>query len=475
MKVRVKTRVSESRFPDLWRYLAGDARRDWTGFHMPGHGYGRAFPRNFRRSLARMDVTEVPGMDDLNHPTGLLQEAQERLAALMCADRSFFLVNGSSIGILSMMTALCRPGDTLIVPRASHRAVYHGLVLGGISPVYLYTGWRDGRADLPAPEDVERVLNDHPQAKGMVLTSPDYWGRCADVRRIAEILHWRGKALLLDQAHGAHFGFSRVLPSHGGTQGADAWVQSAHKTLPALTQSAWLHIHTARVSAERIEQKLKVLQTTSPSYPMMGCLDYARDWLAHKAGDAYEALLRRMDRAVGRIEKNTPVRRADFSSDRGVAGTDPTRLALDISNLGMDAGQAEGYLLEKGIRIEWVQGRYLVLICTPFTRRQDFDRLIRALRHIPGKAEQLETLPPLPEAETVLPIGQAMDSPVEKIDYRQARNRAAGAFVIPYPPGIPLLCPGERVTDAHIEWIGRSMAQGKSPAGVDDGCIAVIQ
>jgi lysine decarboxylase len=445
---------------------------------MPGHGYGRGFPHSFRRDLARMDITEVPGMDDLNHPTGLLREAQDRLAALTGADRSFFLVNGSSIGILSMMTALCRPGDTLIVPRASHRAVYHGLTLGGMSPVYLYTNWADGRPALPSPEDVEKVLNDHPQAMGMVLTSPDYWGRCADVAGIAEILHRRGKALLLDQAHGAHFGFHPALPSHGGMEGVDIWVQSAHKTLPALTQSAWLHIHASeRVSAERVEQKIRLLQTTSPSYPMMASMDYARDWLAGKAYDAYADLMARMDRAVRRIEGTTPVRRADFTRDTGVVRTDPTRLVLDVSGLGMEAGQAEEYLLERNVRIEWAQGRYLVLICTPFTRSRDFNKLVRALRQIPRKAvkEQPVALLSLPEAETVLPMGQALDGTVERIDYRKAAGRVAGTFVIPYPPGVPLYCPGERVTDAHIDWIEKSISQGKPPAGVDGGYMDVLQ
>ena len=265
--------------PELWRHLGRDARRDWAGFHMPGHLYGRGFPRSFRRDLARMDVTEVPGMDDLSHPAGVLREAQDRLAALAGADRSFFLVNGASTGIIAMMTALCRPGDSLIVPRASHRAVYHGLVLGGISPVYLYTQWQDGRPALPAPEDVEALLKAHPRAMGMVLASPDYWGRCADVAGIAGVLHRQGKALLLDQAHGAHFGFSKALPPHGGAQGADAWVQSAHKTLPALTQSAWLHLRPGCLSADRIGQKIRLLSTTSPSYPMMGSMDYARYWL----------------------------------------------------------------------------------------------------------------------------------------------------------------------------------------------------
>ena len=470
--------MSEGRLTELWRYLVRDARRDWTGFHMPGHGYGRGLPRSFRRYLARTDVTEVPGMDDLNNPIGLLREAQDRLAALMGADRSFFLVNGSSIGILSMMAALCRPGDSLIVPRASHRAVYHSLTLGGISPVYLYTDWADGRPAPPAPEDVERVLSGHPRAVGMVLTSPDYWGRCADVEGIADVLHKRGKALLLDQAHGAHFGFHPALPPHGGMQGADIWVQSAHKTLPALTQSAWLHVHISdRVSAERVAHKIRVLQTTSPSYPMMGSMDYARHWLANEAHDAYRDLLVRMDRAVNRTETETRVRRVDFSGDTGVVQTDPTRLVLDVSALGMGAGEAEGYLVKEGVRVEWAEGRYLVLICTPFTRRRDFVRLIRALRRIPRQAdaEQRKELPPLPEAETVLPMGQALDGAAEKIDYRQAVDRVAGEFIIPYPPGIPLLCPGERVTAAHIEWIGRSAAQGKPPAGVDAGRICVLQ
>jgi len=417
-------------------------------------------------------------MDDLSHPTDRLREAQDRLAALAGADRSFFLVNGTSGGVIAMMAALCGPGDSLILPRGSHRAVYHGLILGGIRPIYIYPDWADGRPGLPAPEDVERILDEHPRAKGMVVTSPDYWGRCADIEGISGVLHRRGKALLLDQAHGAHFGVHPDLPPHGGIQGADIWVQSAHKTLPALTQSAWLHVSpTAPVSAERVAQKIRLRQTTSPSYPMMGSMDYARYWLESQARDAYTALLGRMDRAVKRLENGTPVRRADFSGDRGVARTDPTRLVLDISGLGIDAGAAEAYLLEKGIRVEWAQGRYLVLICTPWHSRRDFSRLTRSLGRIPAKTGKVrwDVLPSLPEAEGIRPMGQALDSATEEIHYTEAEGRVAGDFVIPYPPGIPLLCPGERVTAAHIDWIEGSVARGKTPAGVDTGRISVIQ
>ena len=477
-KARVTQRVNDRRFTDLWRHLGRDARRDWAGFHMPGHGYGSGFPRSFRHALARMDITEVPGMDDLSHPGGILRDAQDRLAALMDADRSFFLVNGSSTGIIAMMTALCRPGDSLIVPRASHRAVYHGLALGGISPAYLYTKERDNRPALPAPENVNATLTKYPQVKGMVLTSPDYWGRCADVAAIAQVLHRRGKALLLDQAHGAHFGFHPALPPHGGTQGADAWVQSAHKTLPALTQSAWLHrSRSALLSGERLAQQINVLQTTSPSYPMMGGLDYARYWLAQDARDAYTGLLGRIDRGIATIERVTPVRRAELVRDGGVVNTDPTRLVLDLSGMGMGAGEVEVRLLANKVRVEWAQGAHLVLICTPWHRTRDFSRLIGALRRIPrqSSAARPKGLSPLPEAEMILPIGQALDRTASKIDYREAAGQVAGAFVIPYPPGIPLLCPGERVTAAHVEWIGRCIETGRTPAGVDGGYMDVLQ
>lgn len=445
---------------------------------MPGHGYGRGFPRSFRLRLARMDLTEVKGMDDLNHPQGILLQAQERLTELAGAAQSFFLVNGSSIGIQAMMGALCRRGDTLIVPRASHRAVYHGLALWGIVPAYLYTEQRSGRPALPTPEDAEALLRSYPQAKGMVLTSPDYWGRCADVAGIAEVLHRQGKALLLDQAHGAHFGFHPALPPHGGMEGADAWVQSAHKTLPAPTQSAWLHVNKqSLLPGERVAQKLRLLSTTSPSYPMMGGLDYARHWLRCEARDAYEGLLGRLERAVRRIEETTPVRRADFSGDHGVVRTDPTRLVLDVSGLGVDAAQAEAFLLKRGVRVEWAEGKYLVLICTPWHTDRDFMRLARALGRCPrqDQAERAAELPPLPEAEVLLPLEEAWENPTERIDYRQAAGRAAGSFVIPYPPGIPILCPGERVTQAHIDWIRRCLEREMAPAGVDDGRIAVIQ
>lgn len=463
--------------PDLWRHLVRDARKDWVSFHMPGHIRGRAFPRAFRRYLSRMDITEVAGMDDLNDPRGILHLSQKRLASLAGADRSFFLVNGASAGIIAMMTSLCGSGDALLVPRASHRAVYHALLLGGIRPVYLCTDWREGRPLPPSPEDVGKALESCPDAAGMVLTCPDYWGRCPDEAAIADILHRKGKALLLDQAHGAHFGAHPVLPPHGGRTGADAWVQSAHKTLPALTQSAWLHIRGERIPMERIEQKIRFHQTTSPSYPMMAGLDFARHWLEHEAYDAYDRLLTRIDRAVMVLEKHTPVRRAGFSHEKGAAYTDPTRLVLDVSGLGTGAQEVEKYLLTHGIRIEWAEGDMLVLICTPWHTDRDFGRLIRALRRCPrGVKETQEPLPPMPVPSVALPMGEAAAAPAVKVPYREAAGRVSAGFVIPYPPGIPLLCPGEAADPGHIAWIGHCEAQGKYPAGVDAaGCIPVIE
>lgn len=463
--------------PDFWRVLLSDARRDWVSFHMPGHQRGRGFPRSFARYLTRMDITEVPGMDDLNDPRGVLRLAQARLAEAAGAQRSFFLTNGASAGIMAMTTALAGLGDSLIVPRASHRSVYHGLMLGDILPVYICTGCQDGRPFLPTPEATEALLDANPGAAGMVLTCPDYWGRCPDTAGIAEVLHRRGKALLLDQAHGAHFGAHPALPPHGGQTGADSWVQSAHKTLPALTQSAWLHLSdSGRLPAERVERKIRLLQTTSPSYPMMAGLDYARHWLETGARDAYGALLRRIEGAVAQIEAATPIRRADFSRDEGVVHTDPTRLVLDVSGTGCTAKEIEAYLSTQRIRAEWAGGHMLVLICTPWHTRRDFMRLTRALRHCPrpDTAGVSAALPPLPVPRQVMPMARAAEAPAERIRYRDAAGRVAAAFVIPYPPGIPLLCPGETVTDAHIGWI--EACGGAYPSGIDAaGCLSVIQ
>ncbi|MCR4896251.1 MAG: ornithine decarboxylase, partial [Lachnospiraceae bacterium] len=236
--------------------------------HMPGHK--RKSFGDLPEDFVKIDLTEVEGTDNLHEPSGILKDAEDRAALLCHARESFFLVGGSTAGILAAISAAVPAGGTLLLPRCCHRSVYHAMYLRRTTPVYLEAETAScGIPEPPAPEEVAEKLFAHPEAAAVLITSPTYEGRFAEVRRIAEAVHAAGKTLIVDEAHGAHLGWSDALPESAAQAGADLVIQSTHKTLPAPTQTALLHQCSDRVSEERIRRFLRIYETSSPSYPLM--------------------------------------------------------------------------------------------------------------------------------------------------------------------------------------------------------------
>ncbi|MEC0207287.1 aminotransferase class I/II-fold pyridoxal phosphate-dependent enzyme, partial [Paenibacillus lautus] len=271
--------------------LMGYRERGASSFHVPGHKNGRAYAgegnaTEMLREAMRIDVTEITGTDDLFHPEGVIQEAQELAADCFGAEESFFLVGGSTAGNLALILTVCRePGDILLVQRNVHKSVLNGLMLAGAQAVFLQPEMdkQSGLAVAPSEATLTAALEAYPEAKGAIITMPNYYGMGSDLRPLAKACHERGIPLLVDEAHGAHYGQHPQLPMNALSCGADGVVQSTHKMLAAMTMGAMLHVQGGLLDRSLLRQRLAMVQSSSPSYPLMASLDLARR-LLHKQG-----------------------------------------------------------------------------------------------------------------------------------------------------------------------------------------------
>ncbi len=481
-------------------------------FHMPGHKLGRGVPDEYLSEIEKLDLTEIPGTDNLHAPTGVLKEAQELAAAAFGAKESFFLVNGSTIGLHVAISAVCKHGQRLIVGRDCHKAAINGMLLAGAVPVYIIPEYSAefGIHTGMTPLAVKKALLDAPDAAGVLITRPNYYGVCSDISEIARIVHLHKKILIVDEAHGSHLVFSRRLPVCALEAGADLCIQSAHKTLPAFTQGALLHIGSDRVDRERICYYLDLYQTTSPSYVIMAYLDIARE-IMQKSGKAMlDGLLDTIEAFAGEFysrevchgEVNRgeacrgEVLRDDIRllSRLDIPGFehDDTRITVDVSGLGMTGYAAEKLLRDRyHIQVEMSDLKNIVCIATVADDRESIACLFSALTGLSELARAEEGKPDvftgvnaisLPDfrrltlPKRVMMPQKILDAQVDMIPLEEAEGRTSGGIVSPYPPGIALVCPGERFSREMIEYIKYIIRAGGVVHGIrEDGTAAILR
>ncbi|NMA33597.1 MAG: aminotransferase class I/II-fold pyridoxal phosphate-dependent enzyme [Clostridiaceae bacterium] len=471
-------------------------------FHMPGHKLGSGIPGIFLSEIEKLDLTEIPGTDDLHRPEGVLKEAQELAASAFGAKTSRFVVNGSTGGLHAAIAAACRPGQRLITCRDCHGSVVNGMLMAGVSPYYILPGYSDEFRISTGitPDDVEKALADAPDAPAVLITRPSYYGLCCDIRKIAHIVHNHGRVLIVDEAHGPHFTFNKRLPASALEAGADICVQSAHKTLPAFTQGAYLHIGSDRVDPERVDYFLNIYQTTSPSFIIMAFLDMARE-IMQKQGKEL------LDRLLGSIQANRG--RLDGSALRLLDGTavpgfdhDPTRITVNVSRLGMTGYEAEKLLRNRySIQAEMSDLSNVVFISTAADSPGSIGRLFDALidlqrRPCAGAGEaccakgrdRTQGLPDLGQTYTALLKRQIesarngrsgcrdiMSADAERVKLEDAAGRISKCVISPYPPGTALICPGEVITREAVEFITDVAGAGGKVHGIDkDGTVLVL-
>ncbi|MET3576205.1 aminotransferase class I/II-fold pyridoxal phosphate-dependent enzyme [Bhargavaea ullalensis] len=444
--------------------LRAFATEEPLSFHVPGHKNGEltGLPAGVRGMLS-WDVTELPGLDDLHAPEGVLREAQELLAEAYGAARSFFLVNGSTAGNLAMILSVCRPGDRVIVQRNAHKSVFNGLVLAGARPVYLAPEWDErtlAAGHVPASL-VREAVSAYPDARAVILTHPTYYGLVStELPRIAEVCRQSGIPLLVDEAHGAHFGIGEPFPVSSLQLGADVVVQSAHKTLPAMTMASFLHIaEGSSVMPETVAGRLGILQSSSPSYPLMASLDDARHFFATYGPADLESFLARRERFVGELSRIPGL---------SVAETDDP-LKLLIRPEGVTGTGLQKVLQAVGVYAELADPHQLLLVL-PLLKKESPDRFDEAARRSraamknrgPSKfVRRTAAYQPIAGMTAAdHPPAEDLDSPKEWIPFREAGGRISAASLIPYPPGIPLVLPGEEIVPETVTRIGMLLETG---------------
>jgi lysine decarboxylase len=288
-------------------FLLGHAEKDAVSFHMPGHKGSRLYRRfgyqEFLNRIMDCDVTEIAGADNLFQTEGIIKKVQDRYAKLYDCKKSYILINGTSGGNIASILASVNKGKQLIMARNCHKSVFNALTLGGVRPVYAYPEMIEeyGISGAVSPVEIERLIRENPDAEAVIVTSPNYYGVCSDVKAIAEIAHRWGKVLIVDEAHGAHLHFSDALPPSAVQSGADIVVNSTHKTLASFTQSAALHFNTDLVDQYILEDKLQCIQSTSPSYILMASMDIAADILDKHRGELMEEWIGNLNSFYDRI------------------------------------------------------------------------------------------------------------------------------------------------------------------------------
>lgn len=432
-------------FDALNAYAAASPLR----MHMPGHK--GALPGVFE-ALAALDVTELPPTGNLYTGEGPISPAEDLCARAAGAADALFFSCGSTQGIFTMLAAAVGMGGTLILDRGCHKSVYHGMGLLDISPIYL-TPPLLPELGLPAPITpalLEPVLKANPAARAVFITSPSYYGLRTEIAPLAALCHDFGVFLLVDEAHGAHFPF--VGEQSAVFQGADLAVASTHKTWPALGSSAVLYRNERfEQSKQALKNRSAIFATTSPSFPILASIDYARGLLEGEFGERYRKTVEYTQKLRRAINENTPFHA--LCPEDGLL-LDPCRLTVDAGRGGLTGSQADSLLRAQNIFLEMADERYIVAILTCCDGPGEFSRLYEALQALPaGKAPADAGLPALPAPQLRCSVRRGLFGPKKHRPLRDAAGEICGEIVAPYPPGIPVLAPGEEITEKHIAYL----------------------
>ncbi len=459
-------------------------RQPHASFYTPGHKRGQGISqeliKHFGISIFQADLPELPELDNLFTPAGIIQEAQQLAAATFGASETWFLVNGSTSGIIAAILANCCPGDKIILPRNIHKSVISGLIFSGAMPIFISPEC-DRHWDLAnsiTPAAVADALAQHPDTKAVMMVYPTYHGVGGNVAEIAKICHQYNIPLLVDEAHGAHFAFHPDFPQTALAAGADLSVQSIHKTLSAMTQASMLHIQGNLIDKQRINQALALIQSSSPSYLLLASLDVARQQMAEAGKKLMAKTLDLADMAINKISniaglsvfQHQQITPGFFSFDR-------TRLTVKVSDLGISGFTADEILCQNHVIAELPTLRHITFIISLGNTLNDINQLVKAFIDLSEQAklnyQELKSIdfPSLP-ASVCLPVSlsprQAFFAQTETLPVKQAINRISAELVCPYPPGIPLLMPGEIITTAVVEYLEEILALGGKITGCSD-------
>lgn len=443
-------------------------------FHMPGHKRALTLPAD----AYRLDITEIDGFDNLHHAQDILKEEQECYAEMVGAKQTFFLVNGSTCGILAAICSVSGRGGRLLVARNSHKAAYHALYLWQLRAAYVYPSI--SRYDIQGaidPQEIARQLQADPSIAAVYITSPTYDGVVSDIARIAQIVHSHGKVLIVDEAHGAHFGFHPAFPQSAVRLGADLVIQSVHKTLPAFTQSAVLHLCSDRVDAAEVARFLAIYESSSPSYVLMAGISRLNDYMKSEGIARLEQLHGQLEQfyaCAGQYRHLHVIGAADFEPSSAFAH-DPSKILISTAACSISGRELyERLVRDYRLQPEMYSGEYVTMLCSLMDEPVGFTRLMAALEEIDGVIGEAEKPAKgfvrrmYSRRIAVCPVAQAIDVPQECVAVAKAAGRISAEYIYLYPPGIPLLVPGEMISQQLVSDLDELKRYGMLPEGLQD-------
>lgn len=458
---------------DIIRKLQQLNESDEYPLHMPGHK--RNVGCGFMSDMYDIDITEIIGYDNLYEADGMLKDAMERAARVYGAEETFFLVNGSTVGILSAITGVAKRGERILVARNCHKAVFHAIELRDLQAVYLHPEYLPDWdiAGGITPQEVEAKLVQYSDIKAIVITSPTYEGIVSDVETIAKIAHAHNIPLIVDEAHGAHLPFDARFPKSALVSGADVVIQSMHKTLPSFTQTALIHMKKGYADIERIKEYIGYYQTSSPSYLFMAGMDECIATLEKEGSHLWDAFFEMREEFLQKM--------ATLENIRILQGNDPCKLVVSVKGTTTTGADLQKVLLEKyHIQLEMAAETYALGIITMCDTQEGFDRLAQALMEMDAELSDAEEetvsdaesaidfTTHYPQEDIVYTLGGVREKDTEEVLLEDAEGRICADYVNLYPPGIPLILPGERIAKEHIVLINRYLEKGMHVQGVTD-------
>ncbi|NLN48011.1 MAG: aminotransferase class V-fold PLP-dependent enzyme [Clostridiales bacterium] len=466
----------------LFKSIKDYADSNVLPFHMPGHKRGRIYKKlglgSLFENILKMDTTEVPGVDNLFCPVGPLLKAQKMAAESFGADHSFFLINGTTAGIYAMILSTTNPGDKIIIPRNAHRSAISASILGRLQPVYLLPEIDEqmGIAMGIKPETIEKALIRNPDAKAVLITSPTYYGACSDLKSIAGIVHKHGKVLLVDEAHGSHFVFHKDLPKSALASGADMTAQSTHKTLLSMTGSSMLHTKGERLDIEKVKFYLQLVQTTSPSHVMLASLDAARYIMDKYGYILLDECMKYSDMVRKEINQRTEFYCLSYEKigENGIYDIDPLRLTVCVKEGGLTGNEANRILRDKyKIQVELSDINNIAAITTVADGEEDYNKFLDAICSLSESVHKKQThigykeLPKSLPKIAVKPY-EAIHKGSEMVELSKSIGLISAEMVIPYPPGIPVIMPGEVIDRDIVDYLIQCKESGVRISGTID-------
>ncbi len=473
----------------LFTGLLEHAKKNPIQFHIPGHKKGAGIDPEFKKFIGEnalsIDLINIGPLDDLHSPKGIIKQAQELAAEAFGADHTFFSVQGTSGAIMTMVMAVCGPDDKIIVPRNVHKSVMSAIVFSGAIPVFIHPEIDEklGISHGITTDAVEKALKQHPDAKGVLVINPTYFGISADLKKIVEIAHSYNVPVLVDEAHGAHIHFHDELPLSAMQAGADIAATSVHKLGGSMTQSSILNVKEGLVSAKHVQSILSMLTTTSTSYLLLASLDVARRRLATEGKELIDKtikLAQSIRKQINEIDHLYCVGEEILGS-KATFDYDPTKLIISVKDLGMTGFEVEKWLRERhNIEVELSDLYNILCIVTSGDSELEGNALVKALTELADECEhRAEKVEPLQVLLPDIPVlaltpRDAFYSETETIPLEESVGRIIAEFIMVYPPGIPILVPGEIISKENLYYIQKNLEAGLPVQGPEDDELKTI-